>query len=194
TVNLLDSTGTTVLQTTLTGAGGIYGFTVAPGTYIVEFVSPAGVYDKFTTANSGSDVTDSDASQANGRTGTYTVASGETNLTIDAGLLPVDLELDKDVNNTTPLVGTNVIFTVTVTNNNAAPGVSTATGVTLKDVLPAALTYVSDNGAGAYNSGTGVWTVGTLAPGGSASLQITATVTTGGTKTNFVQVATANQV
>ena len=57
-----------------------------------------------------------------------------------------------------------MIFTVTVTNNNAAPGVSTATGVTVKDVLPAGLTYVSDNGGGAFNSGTGVWTVGTLAP------------------------------
>src|SRR6185436_11260604 len=194
TVNLLDSTGTTVLQTTLTGAGGIYGFTVAPGTYIVEFVSPAGVYDKFTTANSGSDVTDSDASQANGRTGTYTVASGETNLTIDAGLLPVDLELDKDVDNTTPNLGTNVIFTITVTNNNAAPGVSTATGVTVKDVLPAGLAYVSDDGGGAYNSGSGIWTIGTLAPGASATLHITATVTTGGTKTNYAQVQTENQI
>src|SRR6185436_14615827 len=194
TVNLLDSTGTTVLQTTLTGAGGIYGFTVAPGTYIVEFVSPAGVYDKFTTAHSGSDVTDSDASQANGRTGPYTVASGETNLTIDAGLLPVDLELDKDVDNTTPNLGTNVIFTITVTNNNAAPGVSTATGVTVKDVLPAGLAYVSDDGGGAYNSGSGIWTIGTLAPGASATLHITATVTTGGTKTNYAQVQTENQI
>src|SRR6185436_6749387 len=82
TVKLLDSTGTTTLQTTTTGAGGIYGFTVAPGTYVVQFVTPAGAYDKLTTANAGSDASDSDASQATGKTGTYTVASGETNLTI----------------------------------------------------------------------------------------------------------------
>jgi hypothetical protein len=35
----------------------------------------------------------------------------------DAGLLPIDLELAKSVNNTTPLVGSNVVFTVTVNNN-----------------------------------------------------------------------------
>src|SRR6185369_572638 len=172
----------------------IYGFTVAPGTYVVQFVTPAGAYDKLTTANVGSDVTDSDANQTTGKTGPITVASGQTDNTIDAGLLPIDLELAKSVNNTTPLVGSNVVFTVTVNNNNAAPGVSTATGVTVKDVLPAGLTYVSDDSGGAYNSGTGIWTVGTLAPGASATLHITATVTTGGTKTNFAQVQTANQI
>src|SRR4029079_8169990 len=96
--------------------------------------------------------------------------------------------------NATPVVGSNVVFTVTINNNNAAPGVSTATGVTVKDALPAGLTYVSDDVAGAYNSGTGVWTIGTLAPGASATLHITATVTTGGTKTNYTQVTTANQI
>jgi len=142
TVNLLDSTGTTVLQTTSTDANGLYLFTVAPGSYVVQFVTPAGAYDKFTTANVGSDATDSDANQATGKTGVITVASGQTDLTNDAGLLPIDLELSKSVNNTTPLVGTNVTFTVTITNNNAAPGVSTATGVTVKD---ATLTFVTPN-------------------------------------------------
>ena len=86
------------------------------------------------------------------------------------------------------------MFTVTITNNNAAPGVSTASGGTVKDVLPAGLSYVSDDGGGSFNSGTGVWTVGTLAPGASATLHVTAKVTTGGTKTNYTQVTTANQI
>ena len=63
-----------MLQTTTTSAGGLYGFTVAPGTYVVQFVTPAGGYDKFTTANVGNDATDSDASQATGKTGAYTLA------------------------------------------------------------------------------------------------------------------------
>src|SRR4029077_11019755 len=82
TVNLLDSTGTTILQTTTTNGSGLYSFTVNPGTYVVQFVTPAGAYDKFTTANVGADATDSDASQATGKTGTYTLASGDTNNTV----------------------------------------------------------------------------------------------------------------
>ena len=116
TVRLLDSTGTTVLQTTTTNGSGIYGFDVAPGTYVVQFVTPAGAYDKFTTADTGADATDSDANAITGKTGTYTLASGDNNLTIDAGLLPIDLSVTKTVNNATPTVGTNVVFTITVSN------------------------------------------------------------------------------
>ena len=195
TVKLLDSTGTTVLQTTTTDGSGLYGFTTAPGTYVVQFFTPAGAYDKFTTANVGSDVTDSDANPTSGKTGPITLVSGQTDLTNDAGLLPIDLELSKTVDNATPLVGSNVTFTVTVTNNNTSPGVSTATGVTVKDALPAGLSYVSSSASqGSYSSGTNVWTVGTLAPGQSVTLSIVATVTTGGTKTNFAQVAAAGQI
>jgi uncharacterized repeat protein (TIGR01451 family) len=94
---------------------------------------------------------DSNADSA-GKTNTFTLTSGVDDLTIDAGLRPIDLSLTKTVNDPTPPVGTNVTFTVTVSNAN---GFSTATNVTVTDVLPAGLTYVSDNGGGAYDSGTG---------------------------------------
>ena len=179
----------------MTDANGFYHFTgLAPGTYAVQFVTPAGAYDKLTTANVGNDATDSDANTTTGKTGNYTLVSGQTDNTVDAGLLPIDLELTKSVNNTTPTVGSNVIFTVTVTNNNAAPGVSTATGVTVKDVLPDGLSFVSASFSDPTDTFAGnIWTVGTLAPGASATLSITATVTSGGTKTNFAQVQTADQ-
>ena len=204
TVQLLDASGTTVVRTTTTGdnpnqAGTQQGYSqftgLAPGTYVVQF-STGGGYDRFTVANTGPDATDSDANVATGKTGQYTLASGEFNTTVDAGLLPIDLELTKSVNNATPAVGTNVTFTVTITNNNTGPGVSTATGVTVTDILPAGLTFVSATPPGGtmYNSGTGIWTVGTLAPGASRTLTIVATVATGGTKTNFAQVTTANQI
>jgi uncharacterized repeat protein (TIGR01451 family) len=202
-VKLLDATGTTVLATTTTGDNphlpgtqqGYYEFTgIAPGSYVVQFVTPAGGYTKLTTANVGSDATDSDADAATGKTGPYTLAGGETNNAVDAGFLPVDLELSKGVDNSTPPVGSNVVFTVAVTNSNAAPGVSTATGVSVRDVLPAGLSFVSASASqGSYSSATGAWTVGTLAPGASATLNVTATVTTAGTKTNFAQVQTADQ-
>jgi uncharacterized repeat protein (TIGR01451 family) len=83
-----------------------------------------------------------------------------------------DLALTKTVNNATPAAGGTVIFTLTVTNN----GPNNATGVVVNDFLPNGLTYVSDDGAGAYNSGTGLWTIpGTINNGSSVTLHITAT-------------------
>jgi hypothetical protein len=86
TVRLLDSGGT-VIATTATDGSGLYGFTnLMPGTYSVEFVKPAGF--NFTLANAGAnDAVDSDANTSTGKTGTYVLASGQSNLTVDAGLV-----------------------------------------------------------------------------------------------------------
>jgi hypothetical protein len=86
TVRLLDSTGTTVLQTTTTQNGGLYSFTVNNGTtYRVEFAPSTNTYG-FTQANiGGNDGIDSDADVLTGRTGTVTINNAD-NLTVDAGL------------------------------------------------------------------------------------------------------------
>ncbi len=84
-----------------------------------------------------------------------------------------DLSIVKDVDSTSPVQGTNVVYTITVTNN----GEDTAHNVTVSDTLPAGLAYVSSNpSVGSYNSGTGAWTIGDLSVG-AATLTITATVT-----------------
>jgi uncharacterized repeat protein (TIGR01451 family) len=98
-----------------------------------------------------------------------------------------DLAITKDVSDATPDVGDNVVFTLSVTNN----GVGDATGVTVNDLLPSGYSYVSDNGAGAYNSGTGVWTIGDLANGASTTLTITAEVLTTGDYRNIARVTGA---
>jgi len=95
-----------------------------------------------------------------------------------------DLHLEVEVTNTTPNAGQNVTFTLTVTNG----GPDTAALVAVSDVLPGGLAYVSDTGAGAYNPGTGLWTIGNLAPG-LAVLQITATVTGTPSWTNQAEVS-----
>lgn len=102
-----------------------------------------------------------------------------------------DLSLIKQVNNSTPNANQNVVFSVTITNS----GPQSATNVTVADQLPAGLTFVSStpSGSTSYNSGTGVWTVGTLASGASETLQITATVVTPGVKTNTAQVSASDQ-
>ena len=84
-----------------------------------------------------------------------------------------DIAISKTVNNATPTLGSNVIFTVTATNN----GPSNASGVVVNDLLPVGLAFVSSvPSTGSYNSTTGAWTVGALANGASATLTITATV------------------
>ena len=101
-----------------------------------------------------------------------------------------DLSLTKTVDDSTPNRNQNVTFTLTVSN----AGPAGATGVTVNDVLPTGLTFVSSTPSqGSFNSGTGVWTVGTINSSANATLQIVATVTTTGAKTNTAEVAASNQ-
>lgn len=84
-----------------------------------------------------------------------------------------DIELQKLVDNPNPLPGSNVTFTLVATNTGAMQGVN----IEITDQLPAGLTWVSDDSAGAYDVGTGVWTVGDIPAGGIETLNITVTVT-----------------
>jgi uncharacterized repeat protein (TIGR01451 family) len=87
TVTLYNQAGT-VLDTRLTNASGYYSFTgLIPGTYQVGFTLPNGY--TFTIPNAGSnDQIDSDADLTTGRTPLVTLAPGEYNPTLDAGLIP----------------------------------------------------------------------------------------------------------
>ena len=70
--------------------------------------------------------------------------------------------ITKTVDNPSPTVGDQVTFTVTLTNN----GPNTATAVSVQDLLPAGLTFVSaDPSRGTVHAATGVWAVGSLAAG-----------------------------
>ncbi|MDI5889313.1 hypothetical protein QLS42_15730, partial [Flavobacterium sp. LB3P48] len=100
-----------------------------------------------------------------------------------------NVSVAKTVDNPTPNVGSNVIFTLTASN----VGPSSATGVSVTDALPAGYTFVSSTAStGTYTSGTGVWSVGTLANGASATLDITATVNATGSYANTATI-TANE-
>ena len=99
TVNLLDGSGNPVLDaddnpiTTTTDASGKYAFPGLPaGSYSVAFVAPAG-YTFTTPDQGGDDTTDSDANQTTGRTPAVTLTPGESNPTLDAGLVLTTLRL-----------------------------------------------------------------------------------------------------
>ena len=103
-----------------------------------------------------------------------------------------DLSLAKTVSNAAPASGTNISYTLTA--SSAAASNLTATGVTVLDILPLGVSFVSASGSGSYNAGTGIWTVGTLAPGASASITITVTVTatSGAVVTNGAEISASS--
>lgn len=103
-----------------------------------------------------------------------------------------DLSLTQSVNSTTPNDLASISYTLTVTNS--AISNLTATGIVVRDVLPTGANYVSASGSGTYNSATGDWAVGSLAPGQSATLTINATVAAGNgvTVTNSAEVTASS--
>ncbi|HEX2940754.1 MAG TPA: SdrD B-like domain-containing protein, partial [Rhodopila sp.] len=86
TVDLLDSTGTTVLETTTTNAFGQYHFiSLNAGVYEVKFVAPAGT--TFTKQGVGSNpAVNSGANQTTGITAPITLAAGRVDNNVEAGL------------------------------------------------------------------------------------------------------------
>jgi hypothetical protein len=87
TVNLYRSGLVVPISTTKTVSTGLYLFNnLSPDTYTVEFVKPTGSF-AWTTQNSGDDSKDSDADTTTGRTTTIPLATGQTDLTWDAGLV-----------------------------------------------------------------------------------------------------------
>ena len=101
-----------------------------------------------------------------------------------------DLSLSKTADITAPAVGQNVSFTISLRNG----GPDMATGVQVRDVLPVGLTLVSATpSTGSYDPGNGIWTVGQVTSNTTANLEITATPTTLGTKTNTAEVIAVAQ-
>ena len=100
----------------------------------------------------------------------------------------VDLKVNVTSNDTTPFVGDEIEYTITVVNN----GPSNGTGIVVNDKLPDGVTYVSDNGGGRYDPNTGVWTIDSLKTNESKTLTIKVKVNRAGEITNIVNV-TADQ-
>ncbi|WP_421826535.1 Ig-like domain-containing protein [Larkinella sp.] len=99
----------------------------------------------------------------------------------------IDLSLTKTVSKSQPALNEVITYTLTLLNS----GGGNATGVEVKDLLPAGLMYQSSNGT--YNANTGIWTVGTVNAGATVQLVITAKVTTVGTWFNKAEVSKADQ-
>ena len=101
----------------------------------------------------------------------------------------VDIVTVKEVDNSSPLEGGTIVYTVYAGNN----GPNNATGVQITDVLPSGVTYVSSDPPGYMPP---VWDIGSLNAFVTETLRITATVnsmTAGNTYTNTATVTAVNE-
>jgi uncharacterized repeat protein (TIGR01451 family) len=137
---------------------------------------------------------DSPAAQTN--TGTISAADqfdpNTANNTASVTETPqqADLAVTKTVSDATPNVDDQIIFTVGLFN----PGPDDATGVQVTDLLPAGVSLVSANPSqGTYDTGSGVWNVGTVSSGVPQTLSITATVDSPAAQTNTATISAADQ-
>jgi uncharacterized repeat protein (TIGR01451 family) len=95
--------------------------------------------------------------------------------------IETDLRVTKTVSNPTSLLNDIIVWSVLVENVSLID----ATDVVVNDIIPVGTTYISHVASvGTYDEITGIWTIGTLLAGTSATLAITAEVTATGTHTN----------
>jgi len=84
-----------------------------------------------------------------------------------------ELSVFKEVDNTSPLVGEQVTFTITLSNE----GYVTANNIVVDEVIPSGYTYVSSiTTGGTYSEVNGTWTISQLDPAQVEILQITVEV------------------
>jgi uncharacterized repeat protein (TIGR01451 family) len=95
------------------------------------------------------------------------LSNNKDNSSVDV-IPEADLEIIKLVSDDTPFKGDVITWTIIVINN----GRDTAVNTVVTDKLPSDVVYVSDDSNGAYDHTTGIWTVGDLANGKSATLRI----------------------
>jgi fimbrial isopeptide formation D2 family protein len=198
TVRLLDSNGN-VIATTTTDSNGNYLFdNLEPGNYTVEFITANGYVITFNDRG-GNDATDSDANMTTGRAN-VSLGYGETNLTIDAGMVaksvldailtpsptpttpaptatpvPGQPSISKSVDKTNVKPGETITYTITVRNNNS----TAIQNAVVTDTLDSRLTYVSGNtskGSVSSSGQTVTATIGTLNAGETVTITITARV------------------
>ncbi|WP_299532250.1 gliding motility-associated C-terminal domain-containing protein [Ulvibacterium sp.] len=98
---------------------------------------------------------------------------------------PIDLAITKVVDNENAVIGSQVTFTITVTNTSDR----SASGILVGDLLETGFEYVSDEpSTGSYDENMGEWTIPELNSSESASLDIVVNVLEGGPYTNTAEL------
>jgi uncharacterized repeat protein (TIGR01451 family) len=112
--------------------------------------------------------------------------TGQPNPTVE-----VDLALIKTISQKKSIIGDLITYTISLTNQSS----NLATGVSVKDYMPAGALYKSfATSTGTYNTTTGIWTVGNLAGQQTINLMITVQAQAQGTFFNVAEIMTCDQV
>ncbi len=115
---------------------------------------------------------------------TFRVNNGLTNSAIATVSLTVLSVADLSVTQSGPasgIAGSNLVFTVTVTNR----GPAAATNIVVTNNLAAGFTFVSASAAGTVTNNFVIWTIPSLALNGKTNLTVTAFAAEGGSLTNI---------
>ncbi|MCL6268237.1 Calx-beta domain-containing protein, partial [Flagellimonas myxillae] len=102
----------------------------------------------------------------------------------------IDLAITKDVDDDTPLLQSNVTFTITLENTT----MDRVLDIVVMDLVDAdsGFEYVSHNASiGGYDQTTGIWAIGEMGPEESATLDITVTVLVSGTLQNTATITSS---
>ncbi|MCS6948583.1 MAG: SpaA isopeptide-forming pilin-related protein, partial [Steroidobacteraceae bacterium] len=186
TISGVAADGSPVLRSTTTAADGGYVFVALPipnaQGYTVTQTQPAGFSSTVTNTTAGS----AGGTIADNVISGIPLPAGTTATGYNFGELRADLALTKSANPPRLNIGQPITFTIALTN----AGPTLATGVVVRDRLPAGFSYRSSNATlGTYDSASGVWNVGTIAAGQTATLQITAVTEPNGPYANTAEVA-----
>ena len=141
---VVDALGAAIIPQ-VTPASGAYTFTdLLPGQYVVKFTDlPAGFVPTTSADTAGAPL------DSNGTTATSTLlASGDTDPTLDLGVVAIDLTITKTVTSSGPYyIGSTVTFALTPHNNGPVDALA---GWSVTDILPTGLTFVTIDGGAAY--------------------------------------------
>jgi len=118
-------------------------------------------------------------------TGTCLPDAISNNVALAVNTCLLDVSVVKTASSMAPIVGQNVVFTITANNF----GSTDVTGVEVEDILQNGYTYVSSTATiGTYDPITGVWNIGNLNAGDSETLTIVATVNQTGNYENTAEI------
>ena len=157
---------------------------VAVGQHVVTEVVPQGW-------------TQTSVSPANGLVNVFGSVNNQTCTTVifqnqqnssSSSASSMDLSITKTANPSVVSVGSTTVFTITVYNS----GPTSAQNVVVNDSLPSGLSFVSAVVTTGNFSGS-QWNIGTLQSGGSATLQMTATMNVSNSVTNTATVTSTTQ-
>lgn len=134
---------------------------------------------------------DSTPGDGSGDDASGTSGSSSGDREIDLSRFHADVRLTKEVDNAAPAAGENIVYTLTVYNH----GPSHTAGIRVKDLLPTGVSFASasfSDASDSYDANSGMWEVGNVPRGKTATLEIMVTVTGSGEIVNTAEVYAHN--